>query len=91
MIMPSYAETLALGAYFLEQSATMPAVLLKWVTIPLMGYHTLRCATRKNFQLFSDWDYVCSSYRDHITLQIPLQQKLDNYSHDNITSVRPPA
>ena len=32
-----------------EQSATMPAVLLKWVTIPLMGYHTLRCATRKIF------------------------------------------
>ena len=53
----------------------MPAVLLKWVTIPLVGYHTLRSATRKNFQLFSDSDHVCSSYRDHITLQIPLQQK----------------
>ena len=55
-----------------------------------MGCHTLRCATRKNSQLLSDCDHVCSSYRDHITLQIPLQQKLDNYSHDNITDRRSP-
>ena len=39
--------------YFcLEQSATIPADLLAWATIPTRGYHTHGCATpEKNFLL----------------------------------------